>query len=122
MLLAKALVDKEAEEENSPSSSSHHHDLPSIPLHHARQIMTRADFIQQYDASNLFTIDSDAMVRADSRAMQNAFRDVCAHPDFPPHLDATLKRIAAIESLGRTRELVAKCPDVEKGEVRIVLR
>ncbi len=40
--------------------------------------------------------------------MQNAFRDVCAQPGFEDHLRATLDRISAIESLGRTRELMAK--------------
>ena len=70
--------------------------------------MTRADFIQKYDRINVFTIDSHAMVRADSVPMQNAFREICARPGFDDHLEATLDRISAIESLGRTRELVAK--------------
>lgn len=70
--------------------------------------MTRADFIQAYDHSNLFTITSSAEVRADSVPMQHAFRAICAEPGFREHLDATLERISAIESLGRTREVVAK--------------
>ena len=70
--------------------------------------MTRADFIKSYDRINLFTIDAQAMVRADSAAMQNAFREICTQPGFERHLQATLDRIAAIESLGRTREIVAK--------------
>jgi len=78
--------------------------LPEIPLHKARQIMTRADFIQEYDKINVFTIDSRAMVRADSVPMQVAFREVCALPGFDEYLQATLDRISAIESLGRTRE------------------
>ncbi len=41
--------------------------LPEIPLHEARQIMTRADFIQSYDQINVFTISSTAMVRAGER-------------------------------------------------------
>lgn len=84
------------------------HILPEIPLHKARQIMTRADFIQSYDHENIFTIDSRAMVRADSVPMQNAFREICSQPDFDEHLEGTLDRIGDIESLGRTRELTIK--------------
>ena len=106
MVLAKALVDLEK------STSTYHpemgHMLPEIPLHEARQIMTRADFIQSYDHINIFTIDSRAMVRADSVPMQNAFREICNQEGFEEHLEKTLDRISAIESLGRTREIVAK--------------
>ncbi len=107
MVLAKALVDmeKEMEQRYDPQKG---HILPEVPLHEARQIMTRADFIQKYDHLNLFTIDSRAMVRADSVPMMRAFRDICAQEGFDEHLKATLTRISAIESLGRTRELVAK--------------
>ncbi|KAF2092309.1 hypothetical protein K490DRAFT_31313 [Saccharata proteae CBS 121410] len=107
MVLAKALVDKEKEMQKN-YDEERGHILPEIPLHEARQIMTRADFIQAYDAINLFTIDSRAMVRADSVPMQNAFREICSRPGFDEHLEATLDRISAIESLGRTRELTIK--------------
>jgi hypothetical protein len=70
--------------------------------------MTRADFIQSYDHINIFTITSTADVRADSVPMQRAFREICSEPGFRDHLEATLQRISDIESLGRTRELVAK--------------
>jgi len=40
--------------------------------------------------------------------MQNAFREVCSQEGFEEHLEATLDRISAIESLGRTRELTIK--------------
>ena len=40
--------------------------------------------------------------------MMNAFREVCNAPGFDEHLQKTLDRISAIESLGRTREIVAK--------------
>jgi hypothetical protein len=70
--------------------------------------MTRADFIQSYDAINVFTIDSNAMVRADSVPMMNAFRQVCSEEGFDEFLEATLERIGDIESLGRTRELTIK--------------
>lgn len=62
MLLAKALVDKEKEMKKTPNRDGRV--LPQIPLHEARFIMTRADFIQDYDHINIFTIDSNAMVRA----------------------------------------------------------
>ncbi|KAI9893402.1 MAG: hypothetical protein M1814_006699 [Vezdaea aestivalis] len=120
MVLAKALVDieKEMDKTYDPVKG---HILPQLPLHEARQVMTRADFIQKYDHINLFTIDSRAMVRADSVPMQNAFREICAQEGFEEHLEATLRRISAIESLGRTRELVAK--DLwDKGSYEMILK
>jgi hypothetical protein len=120
MVLAKALVDKEKEME----SIYHHeqgHILPEIPLHEAREIMTRADFIQSYDHDNIFTIDSRAMVRADSVPMQRAFQEICAIENFDNHLEGTLERIGDIESLGRTRELTIK--DLwDNGKYRVVVR
>ncbi|KAF9891160.1 hypothetical protein FE257_005096 [Aspergillus nanangensis] len=107
MVLAKALVEKEKEMGNT-YDPERGHILPEIPLHEAREIMTRADFIQSYDHENIFTIDSRAMVRADSVPMQNAFRDICAVENFDEHLEGTLTRISDIESLGRTRELTIK--------------
>jgi hypothetical protein len=77
MVLAKALVEKE-KDDNMEYDAEKGHMLPQIPLHKARQIMTRADFIQSYDSINIFTIDSRAMVRADSVPMMNAFREICA--------------------------------------------
>ena len=115
MVLAKALVDQE---QDLPSYHPEEgHLLPQIPLHKAREIMTRADFIKSYDHINIFTIDAHAMVRADSVPMQNAFRQICAEPGFQAHLQATLDRISAIESLGRTREVVAK--DLVQGRYKI---
>ena len=105
MVLAKALVDQEHE---GGVSKDKPYLLPQIPLHKAREIMTRADFIKSYDHINIFTIDAQAMVRADSVPMQRAFRQICSEPGFEKHLEATLDRISAIESLGRTREVVAK--------------
>lgn len=108
MVLAQALVDQESASDGPIYDREHGHDLPSLPLHKARQVMTRADFIREYDHINVFTITSSAMVRADSVPMQRAFREICAEPGFRDYLDATLQRISDIESLGRTRELVAK--------------
>lgn len=115
MVLVKALVDLEASQPTAPArepstdvSSEHNHRLPELPLYRARQVMTRADFIQQYDHLNLFTIDTDAQVRADSVPMMHAMREVVAEPGFEEYLEATLTRIADIESLGRTREISIK--------------
>ncbi|KAK5111031.1 hypothetical protein LTR62_005406 [Meristemomyces frigidus] len=107
MVLAKALVDMEKEMETRYDVVKGHI-LPQIPLHKARQIMTRADFIQSFDGINVFTIDSLAMVRADSVPMMNAFREICGEEGFEEFLQDTLKRIGDIESLGRTRELTIK--------------
>jgi hypothetical protein len=120
MVLAKALVDRENEMDKT-YDALHGHILPQMPLHETRQVMTRADFIQSYDHDNIFTIDSKAMVRADSVPMQIAFREICAQPGFDKHLQKTLDRIGAIESLGRTRELTIK--DLwDQGKYKVVLR
>ena len=108
MVLAQALVNAEKEQSSFYKPDDGSHNIPQIPLHKARQIMTRADFIREYDHINLFTITSTAFVRADSVPMQRAFRSICGEEGFDEYLDSTLKRIADIESLGRTRELVAK--------------
>jgi len=107
MVLALALVDLESEMERSDPSLDGHK-LPSLPLHKAREVMTRGDFIRSYDQINIFTITPDHMVRADSVAMQRAFRDICSEPGFREHLKATLGRLDDMESLERTREIVAK--------------
>ncbi|RPA82040.1 hypothetical protein BJ508DRAFT_325821 [Ascobolus immersus RN42] len=115
MVLVRALVEQEKERPkalcanpNTDIGPEYDHSLPELPLYRARQVMTRADFIQQYDHLNLFTIDTDARVRADSVPMMHAFRDVVNEPGFDEYLEATLTRIADIESLGRTRELSIK--------------
>ncbi|KAK5276184.1 hypothetical protein LTR40_011949, partial [Exophiala xenobiotica] len=118
MVLARALVKKDKEMESNYDDESGHI-LPQIPLYIARQIMTRADFIQSYDHDNIFTIDSTAMVRADSVPMMNAFKSICAEEGFDEYLEATLDRISAIESLNRTKELTFKDLWIEqKGEQR----
>ena len=107
MVLAKALVDQEKYMELTYDPKKGHI-LPQIPLYMARQVMTRPDFIQAYDSENIFTIDSNAMVRADSVPMMNAFREICAEEGFEQYLQDTLDRISSIESLNRTRELTLK--------------
>jgi hypothetical protein len=107
VVLATALVDLEAEMERTYDPETGHV-LPSFPMHIAQQIMTRSDFVREFDRLNLFSITSSAQVRASSVPMHRAFRQIVAQPGFREHLQATIDRIAAIESLGRTRELVVK--------------
>ncbi|KAK0625205.1 hypothetical protein B0T17DRAFT_532216 [Bombardia bombarda] len=107
VVLATALVDKEADMDKTYDPELGHV-LPSFALHKAQQIMTRSDFVRALDRLNLFSITSKAQVRASSVPMYRAFKQIVAEPGFREHLQATIDRIAAIESLGRTRELVAK--------------
>ncbi|KAL1859651.1 hypothetical protein Daus18300_009516 [Diaporthe australafricana] len=109
MVLALALVDRERELDDAQTYDPViGHMLPSFPMHKAQEIQTRADFVRTLDRMNLFTITSSAQTRASSVPMHRAFREICAIPGFRAHLDATIQRISDIESLGRTRELVAK--------------
>ncbi|KAI1757699.1 hypothetical protein F4782DRAFT_139298 [Xylaria castorea] len=107
MVLAQALIDKEEEMDKTYDAETGHV-LPSYPMHISQQIMTRSDFIRELDRLNLFTITSTAQVRASSVPMHRAFKEICAQPGFRQFLEDTLQRISDIESLGRTRELVAK--------------
>lgn len=107
MVLAFALH-KKCEEMAQTYDEKLGHILPEIPLHQARYIMTRADFIRQHHELSIFAIDSHARVRADSVPMQRAFNEVCSEPGFEKFLEATLDRIGDIESLGRTKELTFK--------------
>ena len=81
MVLTKALVTKEKEMDMT-YDRARGHILPQIPLHKARGIMTRADFTQAYDFENISAIDSNAMVKADSMPMMNAFREICNEEGF----------------------------------------
>ncbi|CAN6666137.1 hypothetical protein TRVA0_037S01398 [Trichomonascus vanleenenianus] len=96
------------ENKSAHDLATENHDLPKIPLWRARQIMTRPDYIQVYDNLNIFTIDSHSMVKADSVPMMQAFHEIASEPGFDELVDETADRVSAIESLGRTRELVAK--------------
>jgi hypothetical protein len=107
MVLANALYKSNLDMETTYSPTIGHI-LPSIPLHRARFIMTRSDFIRKHHDLSIFSIDSRAMVRADSVPMQRAFNEICSEPGFEEFLEATLERISAIESLGRTKELTIK--------------
>ncbi|EQB45926.1 hypothetical protein CGLO_15126 [Colletotrichum gloeosporioides Cg-14] len=118
MVLAKALVEKE---KNMVREGITDGRLPEIPLHEVRQIMTRPDLIQRHDHVNIFSIDSNSIVRADSVPMQNAFREICAQEGFEEHLEATLDRLDELESLGRTREIKMK-DLVNDGEFQALIR
>ncbi|PHH73415.1 hypothetical protein CDD80_3837 [Ophiocordyceps camponoti-rufipedis] len=107
MVLAQALVDADSDNDDNDYETAGHR-LPSFAMHEAQQIMTRSDFIRRLDSLGLFTITSQARVRASSVPMHRALREICAQPGFRKHLEDTLQRINDIESLGRTRELVAK--------------
>jgi len=107
MVLANALYHRYNEMDTTYDSKIGHI-LPEFPLHRARFIMTRSDFIRQHHELSIFAIDSHAMVRADSVPMQRAFNEICAEPGFEKFLDATLERIGDIESLARTKELTFK--------------
>lgn len=113
MVLVKYLVDMEKEEAKKAEEAGHDHGvhghrLPELPLYKARQVMTRAEFIELFDHKNIFTIDCDSRVRADSVPMMNAFREVVNEEGFAEYLEDTLQRISDIESLGRTREITIK--------------
>ncbi|KAF2267786.1 hypothetical protein CC78DRAFT_456403 [Lojkania enalia] len=107
MVLANALY-KQSLEMDKTYDPVKGHILPEFPLHIARHIMTRADFIRQHHDLSIFAITSLAMVRADSVPMQRAFNEICSQPGFEEFLEATLDRIGDIESLGRTKELTFK--------------
>lgn len=109
MLLMRALVEIDRRRlETTEDLACCDHVLPQVPLWIARKIMTRPDYIQVYDNLNIFTIDSNSFVRADSVPMMQAFHEIASMPGFNDLLEETLDRVSAIESLGRTRELVAK--------------
>lgn len=116
MLLMREFVEMDRERMNtlistaSPTAKDQckDHHLPELPLWRSRQIMTRPDYIQQYDNLNIFTVDSDSRVRADSVPMMRAFHEIASQPHFDELLNETVERVADIESLGRTREVVMK--------------
>lgn len=85
---------------------------PSLTWGEARQVMTRPDFILQLDHLNLIHIDKHHHIRADSMPLLRAYRKVTEEEGYGNRLQDVMDRVSAIESLGRTRELVWK----EQGE------
>ncbi|KAF1954644.1 hypothetical protein CC80DRAFT_526712 [Byssothecium circinans] len=123
IILARALVlrERERKQETGGEEDGEESKLPEIPLHEARQIITRADFVHDFDRMNVFHIDGFGMVRADSLPMQNAFKEICAEDGFEEHLKGTLNRLDELESLARTREVAFRdLPDRSGGEVPVV--
>ncbi|RCK59050.1 hypothetical protein Cantr_07097 [Candida viswanathii] len=114
MLLMREFVEMDRNRMNTLITNSkvktheEDHVLPELPLWRARQIMTRPDYIQRYDNLNIFTIDSESRVRADSVPMMRAFHEIASQPHFDQLLEDTTDRVADIEALGRTREIVMK--------------
>ncbi|KAJ3839623.1 hypothetical protein F5878DRAFT_615770 [Lentinula raphanica] len=94
--------------------------MPFIPYHKCRQIMTRADFLEELDRANIISVDVNHNVRPDSMLILLAARQVVEKEDFQEVLDSVRDRIDEIESLHRTRELTFK--DVDKGDrIRLVV-
>lgn len=108
MLLMREFVEMDRRSKNGGINGGGDHVLPELPLWRSRQIMTRPDYIQRYDSLNIFTVDSDSRVRADSVPMMRAFNEIASQPHFDELLQRTVKRVDDIESLGRTREIVMK--------------
>ncbi|EJD40393.1 hypothetical protein AURDEDRAFT_187028 [Auricularia subglabra TFB-10046 SS5] len=112
-LLLRELVrlrrEQEAEFERAKTAGEiadaefHHLPLPSIPYHQARQIMTRADFIEELD-----TLNMHHNVKPDSMLVLQAARQVVEEDGFDDKLDSVRDRIDEIEGLHRQRELVLK--------------
>ncbi|KAJ7782720.1 hypothetical protein B0H16DRAFT_1494100 [Mycena metata] len=102
--------------------------LPAIPYWRCRQIMTRADFLEDLDRANIIAIDVQHDVRPDSMLILHAARQVVEEEGFDELLDNVRDRIDEIESLHRTRELTFKDVDagdkirltVDKGGARLV--
>lgn len=108
MVLVRELVRMWDEDTEAHDTALGEHKLPELPLYKSRQVMTRAEFIEEFDHFNIFTIDCKSMVRADSVPMMNAFIEVAKEEGFNEYLEDTLTRISDIESLGRTREITIK--------------
>lgn len=115
MLLMKELVEMDKRRKYTKDSTQGTNadlievsNLPHLPLWRARQVMTRPDYIEEYDKLNIFTIGKDCQVRADSVPMMRAFHEIASHPAFDELLSESIDRISEIESLERTREIVLK--------------
>lgn len=81
---------------------------PHLTWAEARQVMTRPDFIQELDHLNIIHIDRHHHIRADSMPLLRAMRRVAESEGYGGKLESVMDRVSAIESLGRTRELVWK--------------
>jgi len=121
-LLIQALVNKELEDikqEAKDGMPLEDHDIPTLPQHLSRRIMTRADLLERLDQCNVIAIDTRSNVRASSVPMMRAFREICGQEDFNAMLQNVLDRISEVESLGRTREIEFKDLKGSDGKVRV---
>ncbi|KAF9228419.1 hypothetical protein BS17DRAFT_692670 [Gyrodon lividus] len=93
--------------------------LPSIPyfVHQwrCRQIMTRADFMEDLDRANIVSVDVNLDVGPDSMLILLAAREVVEEDGFDDVLNNVRDRVDEIESLHRTRELTFK--DLSRGDM-----
>ncbi|KIO24081.1 hypothetical protein M407DRAFT_26517 [Tulasnella calospora MUT 4182] len=123
--LLREFVKKYREKEEEPKAAAKPREfipepeLPSVSYYEARQIMTRADFIENHQ--NIINIDTDHMVRPDSTVVLRAAIEIVEEPGFDELLDGVKDRIDAIESLHRTRELTWKASDNDD-TVRIMVQ
>jgi hypothetical protein len=89
VILATALVDEQEKmERTSAYDPEAGQILPSFPLHVAQQIITRSDFVREFDRWDFFTITSRAEVTPSSVPMFRAFKEIVAQPGFREHLQA----------------------------------
>ncbi|KAH9922046.1 uncharacterized protein B0H18DRAFT_1121075 [Fomitopsis serialis] len=82
--------------------------LPKIPYYKCRQIMTRADFLEDLDRANVIAIDTNHDVTPDSVLLLQAAQKVVEEEGFDDLLDGVRARVDEIESLHRTRELTVR--------------
>jgi hypothetical protein len=121
-LLIQALVKQEENDLKKEAVANipvQNHDIPSIPQHLCRRIMTRADLLERLDQCNVIAIDTKSNVRASSVPMMRAFREICSEEGFDEMLENVLERISEVESLGRTREVEFKDLKGENGKIRL---
>lgn len=103
---AHQLVDPSQDKQNDVQGE----DIPNPHLSwgEARQVMTRPDYILQLDHLNIIQINRHHEIRADSMPLLRAFRRIAEETGYEDKLERVMDRVSAIESLGRTRELVWK--------------
>lgn len=98
-----------AEDDNDDDSDPLQSPNPAIPWGEVRQIMTRPDYVEQLDHLHVVHIDRSHHVSAHNIPLLHAFRAVLREDvEFEARLERVMDRVSAIESLGRTRELVWK--------------
>lgn len=76
------LADVEEEAEEVDIASDVH-----VEYRRAREVMTRADFLEPLDHHNIISIDLNYQVRPDSQLMLSVFRAIVKEPDFQAKLD-----------------------------------